>query len=241
VANGAWQAKSRATSWSGTLRVAIYPIDGDGSDVTRRFIEGLSSESFRDIASFMTREAQRYGRAVVAPVSVALAPQVREHPPAPPAAGNVLGVMAWSLRLRYWAWRIDTHRGPSPHVRLFVLFHDPARVQRVPHSLGLERGMLGVVHAFAGQADAGANNFVIAHELLHTLGASDKYDPATTLPRFPEGYAEPGRVPRYPQDKAEIMGGRVPLNEAKAETPPNLEQALIGRQTAAEIGLLRRP
>ena len=26
----------------------------------------------------------------------------------------------------------------------------------------------------------GANDVVIAHELLHTLGATDKYDPATT-------------------------------------------------------------
>jgi len=34
---------------------------------------------------------------------------------------------------------------------------------------------------------------VIAHELLYTLNATDKYDLNTGLPIFPNGYAEPER------------------------------------------------
>ena len=49
---------------------------------------------------------------------------------------------------------------------------------------------------------------VIAHEFLHTVGATDKYDPATEQPQFPDGYGEPQRVPLVPTGEAEIMAGR---------------------------------
>jgi len=39
---------------------------------------------------------------------------------------------------------------------------------------------------------------VIAHELLHTVGATDKYDPATNESSLPEGYAEPDKIPLFP-------------------------------------------
>jgi hypothetical protein len=106
------------------------------------------------------------------------------------------------------------------------------------NSLGLEKGMVGIVHAFAQRQMTPTNNVVITHEMLHLLGASDKYDPATNLPRYPEGYAEPERRPRHPQQWAEIMGGRIPLDAGRAEMPERLAQTLIGEQTAREINWL---
>ncbi len=79
------------------------------------------------------------------------------------------------------------------------------------------------------------NNVVIAHELLHTVGATDKYSPADNLPLFPIGYADPDRQPLYPQSMAEIMGGRIPVSETQAVIPKSLVQAMIGPQTALEI------
>jgi len=67
------------------------------------------------------------------------------------------------------------------------------------------------VHLFAARSQAAQNDIVIAHELLHTFGATDKYDAGSDAPRYPEGFAEPQREPRYPQRYAEIMAGRVPL------------------------------
>jgi len=99
--------------------------------------------------------------------------------------------------------------------------------------------LVGVINAFASPAMAGSNNTIIAHELLHTLGATDKYDPATNLPRFPDGYADPEQHPRYPQEYAEIMGGRIPLTTSQAETPRSLAQTLIGQATAREIKWLQ--
>jgi hypothetical protein len=237
VANATWYAKSRATSWKGTLRVAIYPINADRSPVSERFIQALASDSFRDIEEFVEREARRHGRDVTSPVAMTLAPEVRAHPPAPPHGGNVLQIMFWSLQLRYWAWKHDTLRGPGAHVRLFVLYHDPERTPSVPHSLGLEKGMLGVVHVFASRAESGTNNVIIAHEMLHTLGATDKYDLSNNMPIFPDGYAEPERSPRHPQVMAEIMGGRIPIDAKQVEVPASLKEALIGVRTAREINL----
>ena len=82
---------------------------------------------------------------------------------------------------------------------MFVLYHDPAVTPTVPHSLGLTKGFIGVVYAFAAPVMNGENNVVIAHELLHTVGATDKYDPANDAPRFPDGYGDPDQRPLYPQ------------------------------------------
>ena len=238
VAFGAWFAKTHATSWNGNLRIAVYPINADQSPATTAYISALTGEMFRDIEEFIEREARRHGRDLTRPASVSLAPEVREQPPVPPHGGNIVSIAFWSLRLRYWAWQHDKYRGPKAHVRLFVIYHDPQRTERVPHSLGLEKGLLGVVHGFAVRRATGSNNVVITHELLHTLGATDKYDFANNLPRFPDGYAEPDRTPRYPQSKAEIMGGRIPIDAAHAETPVSLADAVIGARTAREINLV---
>ena len=58
----------------------------------------------------------------------------------------------------------------------------------------------------------GSDDMVIAHELLHTLGATDKYDLRTNQPAHPDGFAEPDREPLYPQSFAELMGGRIPVS-----------------------------
>ncbi len=92
-----------------------------------------------------------------------------------------------------------------------------------------------MVNAFASRAQQGSNNVVIAHELLHTFGASDKYDAATNMPSFPDGFAEPDANPRYPQRMAEIMAGRIPISPTFAETPRSLDEVVIGAATAREI------
>lgn len=100
----------------------------------------------------------------------------------------------------------------------------------------MQKGLIGVVYAFADPQMAGANNIVIAHELMHTLGASDKYAPATNLPQFPGGYGDPEAQPRYPQRDAEIMAGRRAISATEAQMPPDLDAVVVGEQTAREIG-----
>ena len=236
VAQTAWLTRKRSAEWKVPLRVAIYPVAADASDATRKYIAGLGEDAFQDIEEFFGREAAKYSIPLIPPVDVTLAPPVASTPPPAPFGGNALQAIAWSLKFRFWAWRNDTSRGIPPHVRVFVTFHDPALTQRVPHSTGLAKGMLGAVNAFAASAQEGENNVVIAHELLHTLGATDKYDLATNQPRHPEGYGEPDRTPLHPQRRAEIMGGRIALSKSSADMPSGLRQVVVGDATAREIG-----
>jgi hypothetical protein len=239
VAVGAWQTRSRTQSWQRTLDVVVYPVNGDRRDTTAEYIGSLSNESFDSIRGFMRREAEGYKLDLVTPVDVFLGPQVSTLPPAPPRGGSIAGIIVWSLKLRFWAWRNDDYPGTRPDIRIFAVFYDPATTRQVEHSIGLKEGLIGVANVYAVNHMTEENNVIVAHELLHTLGATDKYDPSTTQPLFPVGYADPEQAPLYPQKFAEIMAGRVPLSETESDTPRNLELAVVGRRTAEEIRWLR--
>ncbi len=235
VAAGTWLHQMRLTDWQEPLWVVVYPIAGDTSGITRSYLRELKLERFRPIESFVADQARHYRKPVARPVKMILGPPLHELPPAPPFNGSMLSVMARSLRLRYWAWRQESG-DLLGDISMFVIYHDPERSPRVPHSVGLKEGSIGVVHAFAGNDMTQSNNVVVTHELLHTLGATDKYDPRTNFPTHPIGFAKPDRNPLYPQDKAEIMGGRIPLSPGNAAIPRNLAQTLIGPTTAGELG-----
>jgi hypothetical protein len=239
VGLGAWRANSRLTAWEHTIHVAIYPIAADDSPATARFIGELSNDDFVDIAQWIQEQSDRYGRTVLQPIAIRVAPPLADKPPPAPQQTSLLDAVAWSLQMRWWASRHDRIDGPKPHIRLFVLFHDPDRSGHLPHSTGLSKGQIGIIHAFASRQQQRQNAVVIAHELLHTFGASDKYDPGTGLPLWPQGYAEPEKSPRLPQTRAEIMGGRVPLDEQRADIPAGLADTVIGAETAREISLSR--
>jgi hypothetical protein len=239
VAQTAWLARGRTTEWKYSVRVAIYPIPGDNSPATAAYIKHFRVDTLQPIATFMKAEAKRHGLVHDAPVDMYLAPPLSVSPPPPPVAGNVVDIMLWSLNLRFWAWRNDNFKRPKPDVRLFVNFFDPARVSRLPHSTGLQKGHLGVVNAFAVADQEGPNNVVITHELLHTLGATDKYDFSNNQPRHPDGYADPSAEPLLPQTKAEIMAGRIPVSQTEAEIPAGLAKCVIGPATAREINWIK--
>lgn len=237
VAQQAWLERTRAVAWNDPLRVTIYPLNGDASPITARYIKSIGTDTFRPIEDYFEAESQRYGLNVHHPLRLSFAPEIHTLPPQPPHGASVPQVILWSLRMRWWAWRNDSSSTPvKPQIRLYVLFFDPAQHHSLPHSTGLQRGMIGLVNAFATPLMAGSNNVVITHELLHTLGATDKYDLATNQPIYPDGYAEPQRKPTLPQEYAEIMAGRIPLSARQAEIPESLDATLIGTRTAAEIG-----
>lgn len=237
VALDAWLTRARSTDWDRPLWVMVFPIVADDRDATRTYVKALTRDAFVGLEAFLQREAARHGLPLAEPLHVELGRTLDEIPPLPARGAGRLDIVWWSLKLRRWANRMQAGQpGPRAHVRIFVLYYDPAAQQRVAHSLGLQKGLIGVVHAFASRPMTPTNNVVIAHELLHTLGATDKYDPATSLPRFPDGYAEPQRDPLHPQAAAEIMGGRIPLSEREAEIPLSLHDVKVGALTAREIG-----
>lgn len=235
VAIGAWLTKKRTTSWQQPLRVVVYPINADASAASSDYIAALNHEHWLPVEVFLANQAQQFGLSQRQPVQLRLGPQVHSLPPLPPTHGNLLQIGWWSLQLRYWSWRNDAVVGARPDVRLFALYHDPVTTPRVAHSLGLEQGLIGVVNLYADRALSGSNQVVLTHELLHTVGARDKYDLSNGEPLFPAGYADRQQQPRVPQQLAEIMAGKIPLADGKLLMPSSLNQVLIGPETAREI------
>lgn len=234
-----WRNQTRVVSWNEPLRIAVFPINVEGTPAVANYIGALREGSFSAVADFFTEEMQRYGMSHPEPVKIILGPVMRSQPPALPEDASRLDIMLWSLKLRWWAWQETPSVGYDPDVRLYLFYHDPDLTDNAPHSRGMQKGRIGLVHAFSGRSMHGVTQFVLTHELLHTLGATDKYDLATGEPRWPDGYAEPDLNPRYPQSFAEIMGGKVPQSPQYSLLPRSLRQGLVGPETAAEIGWTR--
>jgi hypothetical protein len=234
VAVGTWRDRARSTQWRVPLFVAIYPIAADDSPVTQRYVASLDAGRYADIDQFFAAQAHRHGITLPVPLQTRLKTPLAQRPPERAGPG-ALSTLVWSLKLRFWAWRRTSGASEPADVRVFVLYHDPAIKPTVPHSAGLAKGMIGVVHAFAQPDMDGGNGMVIAHEIMHTLGATDKYDPDTDAPRFPDGYGDPLQSPRYPQRSAELMGGRRALTPTSWEQPSGLAECVIGAATADEI------
>ena len=211
----------RIAGWEETLDVVIYPINGDDSIQSEEFISNLDVESFRAIETFMMNEAEGYELPIEKPVAVHLAPEIMSLPPEPPKNRSRLKVMWWSLKMRYWAFKHNTYED-SLDIRLFVIYEAfESTAPRMEVSVGLRKGYIGIVNTSPDEQSQDYTNIVITHEMLHTLGAKDKYDYATLQPNFPEGYAEPEKQPRHPQSHAEITAVRIPESLDSSSIPKN--------------------
>jgi hypothetical protein len=236
VGGDALLTRWRTTDWDAPLLVAIYPVNGDKSIVAAEYIKQLSKSDFADVSTFLEEEAKEYKLELTHPVELTFREQIAESPPMPPADRNVFGVMWWSLKLRYWVWQVKRQSKPTADVQLFILYFDPKQHDRLAHSLGIQKGLIGVVNAFAHQSYTAQNNIIITHEFLHTVGATDKYDLNTGMPIFPQGFVEPDKDPLYPQEFAEIMAGSIPITKVKHKMPESLVDTIVGVETALDIG-----
>jgi hypothetical protein len=240
VAGQAWLDKHTTTSWQRTVFVGAFPVSADGSPLSRAYIEQLDQGQIDGVTRFIATEAHRYGIALEEPLELHLYPALSEAPPVLAPQASIGARILWSLKLRYYRWRmLSGVARAKPQIALFLLYHDPALASALPHSAGLQRGLTGVVHLFATRTQEAQNRIVIAHELLHTFGATDKYDPDTGLPLYPEGYADPEQSPRFPQEQAELMAGRLPQSASQAVMPDGLANVRIGPLSAREIGWVK--
>jgi hypothetical protein len=237
VALGEFLAQWRSTNWDESLRVNIYLVNGSDSAATQAFLDTLRPSDFDPLEQFFDDEAARYGLGLQQPIRIRLAESLDKLPPAVPADSGLIGTMLWSLKMRWYVMRLHwSSDSPTPDVTLLAIYHDSETGVALDRSTALRKGLIAIANLYAEPAAQGSNRMVIAHELLHTLGATDKYDRATGLPLYPLGYADPARSPLYPQAQAELMAGRIPLAAGKAVQSRSLREVMIGPETALEIG-----
>jgi hypothetical protein len=237
VAGNQWLTENRFSSWAKPLWVSIYPVLAEPGEEVRRYAESLDANAFEDIAVFFRQQALRHGRQLETPVIIQVARPLTAQPPALPVEGSRLHTALWSLKMRWWMWRNGGQEGMvSDDVRMFVLYQKRKPDTTLERSVGIKNGSYGLVNAVASRREAAHNRIVITHELLHILGASDKYDFNSGQPLPPGGLADPSRSPLYPQERAEIMGGRIATSATRWRHPASLASCVIGAETAAEIG-----
>ena len=236
VACAQFFAARDATDWDLPLWVDVYTVAGDERPTTRRFIEDLSATEFSAAEEFFAREAQRYAVALDRPFKLRVVGEYRGELPQLDAESGPFGVLTWSLRMRWLATRLRWQAAVSGDIIVFAVFHEPAQGMALDRSTALHKGFIAVAHLFADPEARPTNAIVLAHELLHTLRATDKYSLTTNAPAYPDGYAAPDARPLLPQTKAELMAGRIALDERHADMPRDLDEVVIGAATAREIG-----
>jgi hypothetical protein len=225
------------TDWDAPLWVDIYAIAGDRHPATRSYVDALRPTEFAEAEEFLAREAKRYNVLLERPFELRVVGEHRDALPQLKAGTGPLGVLWWSLRMRWLATRLKWQNdGPSGDIVVFAVFHEPAAGIALDRSTALDKGLIAVANLFADRATSATNQIVVAHELLHTLRATDKYSLTSNAPLYPDGYASPEARPLLPQTKAELMAGRIPLDEKRSEMPRHLRDVVIGPATAREIG-----
>jgi hypothetical protein len=241
VALYAWRDVARRkerTEWKRTLDVAIV-IVRDGA-VNAEAIATLRTET-RELEAALARQFARYRDTPARPFSfVAYGPaELGEPLPAPPGDG-FWAAAKYAWQLRGFTGDVDARAGvPSRgfDARIYLVVRPPSDRGFV-EGMSEHGGRVGVALAELDESTVGLSLFVAAHELFHTLGATDRYD-ASGRTLFPDGFAEPDKSPLVPQRYAELMARNRPLDAEREVPPTSLGELFVGKKTADEVGWAR--
>jgi hypothetical protein len=230
--------RRRRTEWVRSLEVAVilvrlgHPPETAASAIRARVPA---------LATRLDQEMRRYQSAAPRPfVMQAFGPVTATSPP-PPAPGPGDGLTE-TASYTYALWRylssINEQAGLSPgdfDARIYVVMREPGANTNAIEGTGEQGGRVGVVELQIDDGMADFALFVAAHELFHTIGATDKYNPDGSV-MIPEGLADPTQSPLYPQTFVELMARHRPLSLARSAPPETLDDLAIGPATAREIG-----
>ena len=229
--------KSITHDWQGSLDIRIIPVIADQKQQTSSFVNTLKARQFQNIERYLIAQGKHYKLNLNNSLNIQLEAPISNIPPtAPQTDASRLSIILWSLKLKWWAWQNQLNDHHIAQVRIYILYQSPDDGISLPHSTGLQNGLIGLVNARAIGTRRSLHQVIITHELLHIFGASDKYSLESGEAIYPNGYADPNKKPLYPQIKAEIMGRSIPLNATQSEIARSLSQTIIGKTTAAEIG-----
>jgi hypothetical protein len=225
------------TEWKRTLNVALVVVQA--GPVSPTALAALSARG-PALEAKLKSEFRRYRPDADAPFAfVCFGPVEQRRAPPGDVEPGLLGLARHALELFRFTHDIDSRAGVPTRgfdARLYLVARPPAsNIRQFIEGKSENGGRVGLALVELDDSMVDLALFVAAHELLHTLGATDKYD-ATGNTRIPDGLAEPERG--YPQQYAEIMAENRPV-DAQHEVPPtSLEELRVGAVTAGEIGWL---
>jgi len=230
-------------AWDHTLDVAIVLVHVVGTPAVDPAAERALEERIPALEDRLRREAERHRPGLGKPFSIRLhGPiEVAAAPPSP-TSGGAVDLAKQTLAMKAWLRDVDPRAGIVPEhwdMRIYVVARKPASEKSsFVEGQSEQDGRIGSVAVELDASMVDTTLFVVTHELMHTLGATDKYD-ATGRTMIPEGLAEPDRSPLYPQPRAEVMARNRVLAEGRETIPTTLEELAVGPLTAREIGWLK--
>jgi hypothetical protein len=231
-----WSDRRARTSWQEPVRVALVLVERE--DLPDDLLALLTARSF-ELERRLAREYTRYTGREGTPIELVVRGPVRSDSPPPTLAGDgLLELISHGIRQWRWTRALDA----QAHVELgfdsrVYLVLKPAfgRALAVVEGQSERGGRVGIAQADIEGSSVDFALFVVAHELLHTLGATDKYD-ETGRTTYPSGFAEPQRLPLFPQPGAEVMARNVPIAPGSERPPETLDELYVGEATARELG-----
>ncbi len=228
------------TSWDRALNVALVLVQE--GPVSPEAIQGVNDRLLA-LEQQLSSEMHRYRTAPATAVHIFLRGPVPAPAPFPVLrSSDVLDLIRFNYELWRFSHAVDALANVRPSSfdsRVYLVVREPASAgHQFVEGLSQSGGRIGAVSVEFDKDMVDFTLFVAVHELLHTLGASDKYTPQGAV-MVPDGLGEPTLEPRYPQHYAEVMARHVALTATADAPPDSLDQLRIGEATAREIGWLR--
>ena len=231
------RSRRARNDWTRPLNVAIVlvrdgPVDASAIEGVRARVSALDEQLTSELHRYRATPARAFQFVVRGPVDLPAAL------PRPAGDGVIdLGKHAWALSR--WVGRVDDAaaiRGDAYDARVYVVVR-PATDEKLRFVEGASQqgGRVGTLEVDLDSSMVDYALFVTAHELLHTLGALDKYD-ATGATTIPDGLAEPSASPLLPQRYAEVMSRGRAIAPGRDEAPESLSLLRVNAITAREIG-----
>ena len=224
-------------NWDGEQVIVLHPVNMSNSAEIDKYISNLKQSDFDDISKYLSNYAEEYRKNKTS-IKFELGRKIDSLPPAPTEeiAESMWRTILWSLKFKIYGYKNMKLEDLGASAVLYLTYYDMRDKNETTRSTALQRGRIGMVTSYANEGYEGQNNMVIAHESLHLYGALDRYDPSTGVPNFPEGYADPKLEPLFPQVRAEIMGGYIPISNFDIIIPDSLNKVVIHKITAKELG-----
>ena len=223
-------------NWDKLTTIVAHPININKDPLVQKYIDGLKPSDFDIISQYLSENASNY-REKNTLIHFTLGSELKRPPPLvnEDIASNPFSTGLWSLKFKLYSLLNRRSEDWSADTIMYLIYHHSKKVNQLERSTALQRGRIALVNLYGETHMTQTNNVIIAHEALHTFGAKDFYDTETGIPIYPIGFAEPNKKPLYPQNKAEIMGGYILLNEKDFYIPDSFAEVVVNKDTARDV------